>query len=267
MILSILKNAIHKILLPRGRRYHEDEILVKNWMKTYILLGQKNICILHQQINNSQHSKGIVFLSHPYLADAKQFFIKHGHAQMYLDLDYGVVILDYNGFGESAFHNFNYAEDLGIVIKHFNTLFPNIPLYAHGISFGASNLINYTTESDHLLDKIIIENCLDSNLTYYKKRNKKLYYLMKGLMKIFPNANKNHNYIKGVSQIINIKKILFIYNTDDTLTTIEMGEKLHKISKIPSELVIFRGKHLEAYETERERYERTVSSFFNKNLT
>jgi len=265
MIRSTIKNTLHKLLLPRGRAYREDETLVKNWIKEYVLKGQKNICIIHQQIDQNLNSNGIVFLSHPYLADAKQFFLKHGHAEMYLELGFKVVILDYNGFGESTFHNFNYAEDLGIVVKHFSNLYPNIPLYGHGISFGASNLINYSTEANHLLNKIIIENCLDSNLTYYKKRNKKLFYMMKGLMKIFPAANKNHNYIKGVGKIIDISKILFIYNTDDTLTTIEMGEKLQVNCKLPSELAIFGGKHLEAFDAEPERYRNIVTLFFDKN--
>ncbi len=265
MITSTIKNNLHKILLPRGLAYIEDKTLVKTWTKEHINIGQKSICIIYQQTDQNRPTKGIVFLSHPYLADAKQFFLRHGHAQMYINLGFGVVILDYNGFGESTFNNFNYAEDLGIVVRHFKKIHKNIPFYGHGISFGASNLINYTSESNHLLDRIIIENCLDSNLTYYKKRNIKLFYVMKGLMKIFPSANKNHDYIKGVNRIINISKILFIYNTEDTLTTIEMGEKIQQNCILPSELLIFGGKHLEAFEAEPERYRQTVSTFFNTN--
>jgi len=260
---SLIKNTLHKVLLPRGRAYTEDPLLIKEWFKQYVEVGLKSICVIHKKTNHPT-TLGMVFLSHPYLADAKQFFLKNGHALMYLELGYDVVVFDYNGFGESKFTDFNYPDDLRIVINHFRSLFPSTSFYGHGISFGASNLINYTINSEHQLLKIIIENCLDSNLTYYKKRNIKLYFLMKGLMKVFPFANRNHDYSKGVQQIKNISKVLFLYNTDDTLTTVEMGEKLQKNCAMPSELVIFGGKHLDAYTTEPKRYKELLSRFFVK---
>jgi uncharacterized protein len=261
---SFIKNTLHKVLLPRGRAYTEDKLLLKGWHKEYVEAGSKSICVIHKKTNQAS-PLGMVFLSHPYLADAKQFFLKNGHALMYLELGYDIVVFDYNGFGESKFTDFNYADDLGIVVKHFRSKYPITSFYGHGISFGASNLINYTINSEHQLDKIIIENCLDSNLTYYKKRNIKLYFLMKGLMKVFPFANRNHDYSKGVQQIKNISKVLFLYNTDDTLTTVEMGEKLQRNCAMPSELVRFGGKHLDAYATEPERYRELISSFFVKD--
>ena len=88
---------------------------------------------------------------------------------------------------------------------------------------------------------------------------------MKALMKVFPFANKNHDYSKGVQSIKNISDTLFLYNTDDTLTTIEMGEKLQKNCIVPSQMVIFGGKHLEAFVTEPERYKLTVTNYFEKN--
>lgn len=261
---SFIKNTLHKVLLPRGRAYLEDKVLLEGWNKIKVESRLKNICVIHKE-TTSTTPKGIVFLSHPYLADSKQFFLRSGHAQMYLDGGFHVVIFDYNGFGESKFSDFNYAEDFSIVVKHFRNKFPDTLFFGHGISFGASNLINYTNDPSHQLDKIIIENCLDSNLTYYKKRNIKLYYLMKALMKVFPFANKNHDYSKGVQSIKNISEALFLYNTDDTLTTIEMGEKLQKNCAVPSQMVIFGGKHLEAFVTEPERYKNTVSNYFEKN--
>ncbi|HMR86766.1 MAG TPA: hypothetical protein PKD51_01365 [Saprospiraceae bacterium] len=261
---SFIKNTLHKILLPRGRAYQEDKTLLDGWNKINMASGLKSICAIHKE-TTSISPKGVVFLSHPYLADAKQFFLRNGHAQMYLEGGFHVTIFDYNGFGESKFSDFNYAEDFNIVVKYFRNIFPDTLFYGHGISFGASNLINYTNDSSHQLNKIIIENCLDSNLTYYKKRNIKLYYLMRALMKVFPFANKNHDYSKGVQSIKNVSDALFLYNTEDTLTTIEMGEKLQKNCIVPSQMVIFGGKHLEAFVTEPERYKLTVANFIINN--
>ena len=261
---SFIKNSLHKVLLPRGRAYQEDSLLHEGWFKHFIESKSKSICVIYKETNNPI-VKGTIFLSHPYLADAKQFFLRNGHANMYLSAGYNVVIFDYNGFGESKFSDFNYAEDLSIVVKHYREKLPKATFYGHGVSFGASNLINYTTYPSHQLDKIIIENCLDSNLTYYKKRNIKLYFMMKGIMTVFPFANKNHDYIKGVSKIVEDVKVLFLYNTEDTLTTVAMGEKLQKYCSKPSSLVIFGGKHLEAYNTEPERYKTTVGTFLQGN--
>jgi len=256
-----IRNLVHKLLLPRGRQYTTEVHLEKGWTKYTIEKNKKKLCILQNKAEGT--TKGIIVLAHPYLADAKKYFLKNGHAKMYIENGYDTVIFDFNGFGESPFINFSYDEDLKMVAEHIKKTNPDLPVFGHGISFGASHTITYASCQNNVFNKIIIENCLDSNLSYYRKRNKNLHFLMLGLMKIFPNVNKNHNYINTIKHLKKISNVLFIYNSEDDLTTIAMGEQLHQNCSIPCSLEIFSGKHLGAFQNNKKRYAEVISSFLD----
>jgi predicted alpha/beta-fold hydrolase len=260
MMKKYLKSWLHKLFLPRGRQFIPNEKLEVFWTKRVLNYQPKTLVVLE---NFKPDAKGLVILCHPYLAEARQFYLKRGHADLYKGLGWNVVIFDFNGFGESPFVNFRYDEDLDIIARHFKGLYPNLPIVAHGISFGASQVITYSSNSNNILNKIIIENCLDTNLSYYKKRNHRLYKLIKLGMKISKYVNPNYDYVRAAAQIKNIEKALLIYNTDDELTTIEMGKQIVKNMKIPCNLTILSGKHLEAYEKNMIDYAGLIKSFLN----
>ena len=259
MLKNRLRVLIHKLLLPRGREYKHQTELEDGWDKYFILSGKKSICVLQKDVQGL--SNGIVILSHPYLAEAKAFYLLRDHAEMYLTQGFGVVMFDFNGFGESPFVDFDYASDLSAVADYIRQKMPEIPIFGHGVSFGASHTITYGTRPDNVFHKIIIENCLDNNLSYYKKRNSKLYLLMRGLMKVFPSVNKDHNYVHTINRLKNINSALFIYNTGDDLTTIQMGEQLHASCNIHASILIFKGQHLQAFQKNKNKYTEDVISF------
>lgn len=254
-----LRTLAHQLLLPRGRSYHSDTSLETGWEKISISRGHSFISALVR--GPETKVAGTVVLSHPYLSDAKQFFLKRGHAGMYLELGYRVVLFDYNGFGESPFQDFSYESDIKAVVTYVKNQYREQSLTGHGVSFGASHVITYSTFSDQLFDSIIIENCLDSNLSYYKKRNKALHLLMLSLMRFFPGINRHHDYIKSISCLAPLKKVLFIYNTHDDLTTINMGNQLSAACNMPGDMAIFEGKHLNAFQDNKKKYTRLITSF------
>jgi pimeloyl-ACP methyl ester carboxylesterase len=256
---KVIKSLLKKLLFSRSGQYTPVPELEKGWNKTWIESSQKKICIL-SRINPS-FSGPMVILAHPYVKDAKLFFLKNGHAEEYLKMNADVIIPDFNGFGESPFVNFRFEEDLALVAEHFSSLYPDRKIMVHGISFGASQTINYAASSRNMVQKIIIENCLDSNLSYYKKRNKKIYLLTRLLMILYPSGNKNHNYVKNISRLNNVKKVLFIYNSEDDLTTPDMGKDLEVACNTHSEMTIFPGIHLKAYKESPDRYKDTVRTF------
>lgn len=259
MIKKIIRNYTHRLLMPRGRNYISDHQLETGWTKIKEAYKNKQICILYKKTDIT--SKGTIILAHPYLADAKLFFLRRGHAEMYLKLGFDVFLFDFNGFGESPFLNFDYEEDLMIVSEFAKSLNPSQSVSGHGISFGASHTLTYATFKNNVFDNIIIENCLDSNLSYYRKRNKKLHFLMLGLMKIFPKVNRNHDYTKNIKHLKNINNVLFIYNMGDDLTTIAMGEQLLLNCNKSCKMEIFEGKHLNAFQDNEKRYTEVISSF------
>ncbi|MBK7699814.1 MAG: hypothetical protein IPJ39_14365 [Saprospiraceae bacterium] len=50
--------------------------------------------------------------------------------------------------------------------------------------------------------------------------------MMRLLMVVLPNVNKNHDYIKAAAKIHSVSNSLLIYNSEDDLTTVEMGNKI-----------------------------------------
>ncbi|KXK39647.1 MAG: alpha/beta hydrolase [Saprospiraceae bacterium] len=253
-----IKNFLHQLLLPRGRQFVMNDALHIEWSSDVISDNNRKIHIFY---NSRPRASTTVILCHPYLAEAHQFFMRSGHADMYLKLGCNVVLLDFNGFGLSPYQDFNYHIDLRLVSEYCAEHFPGTRLIAHGISFGGSHTVNAASLHHHKLERLIVENTLDSNLSYYKSRSKKLYYFMRFLMLFSSRINANHDYIKGCSNIRDIEKVLFIYNEADMLTTIEMGKKLYAGCAVPAQLVIMQGKHLEAIEKNPELYQDTIKEF------
>jgi len=253
-----IKKWFHGILMPRGKNFVYNPELEQAWIHIDVISHSKTISTIYKIVDNQAPT---VILCHPYLAESRQFFLKRGHADMYLEMGLNVVIFDFNGFGHSPFVNFHYHEDLDLVARYFKTNFSFTSFICHGVSFGASQVITYTSQASHLIDKIIIENCLDSNLSYYKKRNSKLYNMMRLLMVVLPNVNKNHDYIKAAAKIHSVSKSLLIYNSEDDLTTVEMGNKIKNALTIPTEMSIFAGKHLEAYDKNKNNYIKVINAF------
>lgn len=254
---AIIKKRLHNVLMPRGKNYIHLTELELEWDTVSITKGQKNISSIFKILDLKFPT---VFLCHPYLAESRQFFLRRGHAKMYLDLGVNVVLFDFNGFGKSPFENFKYEEDLDMILRYFKNLMPHSVFTGHGISFGASQVINYTSQPNHLFDNIIIENCLDSNLSYYKKRNPKIHLLMRTLMILLPGVNKNHNYIKSAGKISKVNAALLIYNEEDDLTTISMGKQIQQNLTVMNEFLICKGRHLEAFEKNKDLYTHCVNT-------
>lgn len=260
---SFINKVFHQILLPRGKQFVLDAQCVQGWETQFVENQGRGIQILYKHL---PHATKTVILAHPYLGDARQFFQKRGYTDMYLEMGCNVVLFDFNGFGESPFLDFSYDKDLAMIATFCKDKFSNTNLIGHGISFGGSHTVTYGTYDNHKMDKFIIENILDSNLSYYRKRSKSLYNLMRVLMKFSSRINANHDYIKAASKMHH-HGALFIYNDEDDLTTVAMGKKLIEQCPEPKKMVIFNGKHLEAYSKNTDKYKNTIREFiFNDDF-
>lgn len=254
-----IRKFLHGLLLPRGKKYIHDKALHHGWQSHRITGSAENLFILHGVKDSAP--LGIVVLAHPYLSEASQFYLRNGHAEMYKNLGFAVFIPDFNGFGRSSFTGFDYIRDLELTVGLAKKMYPELPLFMHGISFGASHTIGFAAKDTDSLHGIIIENCLDSNLTYYRKRNYRLYMLMRSLMFMLPRANKHHNYISTAALIRPSMRALLIYNLEDKLTTPEMGYAICRALKCDRTMVIVPGIHLKAINENQLLYSYAISRF------
>lgn len=255
--MSFIKRAFHSIILPRGKQFVPDANLSVDWHQE---MFSKDDRYVHVLCKASALAKHTVILAHPYLADAHQFYQKRGYPDLYLEMGCNVVLFDFNGFGKSPFNDFSYEKDWALAAAFASKQFSDTMLIGHGISFGGSHTISYAGSNPYHVDKFIIENTLDSNLSYYKKRNIKLYRLMRALMKISKKINANHDYVRA-AHMMKHQGVLFIYNDADDLTTIAMGKQLMEACPEPKYMAIFQGKHLEAYPNSPDLYQKAIRNF------
>lgn len=87
---------------------------------------------------------------------------------------------------------------------------------------------------------------------------------MRILMKLSSRINANHDYIKAASKMHH-NGVLFIYNIEDDLTTVAMGQQIMDNCSPPKKMVTFKGKHLEAYPLNPEAYRNTIRDFIYKD--
>lgn len=231
-----------KLFLPRGLQYQHNSLLVNGW--TRMLTANRNIVTLIKLPNDENVHKTVI-LAHPYLSDAKLFYLKRPYVDFYLNAGFGVVVFDFNGFGESAFIDFYYELDIMDVAEAVQTNYPQAEIFAHGVSFGAANLINAITHQKHGISKVIIENCLDKNVHYYKKRKKLLFYLMKAMSPFYLKLKQKGDFDQRIKEVKGVTVLGFIYGEEDELTTIGMGKILATNCPVENDFLICKGKHLE----------------------
>jgi len=255
---------LHNLLLPRGKQYRYDESLHLGWESLILKDDEEILHVLHG--TSEIPPKGIVILAHPYLSEASQFYLRNGHGDLYKNMGFAVFIPDFNGFGRSPFTGFDYIKDLEKTVSLATKMYPALPVCMHGISFGASHTLGYACKDKGILQSIIIENCLNSNLTYYKRRNYRLYMFMKSLMLLMPRVNRHHNYVRTASSLRSSLRALLIYNLNDTLTTPEMGYAIFRAMKCEHSMVLMPGPHVQAKNENELLYAHTVERFLTMHF-
>jgi hypothetical protein len=258
-----LNKILFRMLLPRGGNFRIKPFLERDWQSGKIKISNTPLRFLFHTPDKSQAPKYSVLLAHPYLSEGRYFFIRSGIADMYRQLSCNVYICDFNGFGRSPFRDFDFEKDLIGTGKHISQMHPDTKVILHGISFGAAQSILACTQEHHPFTGLIIENCLDHNLSYFKVRSRKLYYLLRFLNLLRPESAKKHHYTERITEIKLLSAVLFIYCEADTLTTPDMGRKLYNNTGIPSSMQIFRGGHLEASAHDVSEYRAVLERFLS----
>ena len=236
----------------------------ESWENHSFSIGAKNFSI--ELATPKENAVGTVVLAHPMKSLGKYYFIEYGHTNLYLSLGYNVVLFDFNGFGESDDRGFDFPNDVVKAIEFAKKQFPNLPLFLHGVSFGASQIILGSLEVNENINGLVVESAVSSNLAYYKGRGSRLYHLLNLYNNVFPKKNEHNIYTKMVAKL-NKTPLLFIYGTQDVITPLWMGEKLFKAAKTKKQLEVFDTKHLTTITEEPEKYTSVIQTFLARHST
>ena len=255
--MDFLKPLFFKKYRPRTTYNYEDK-----WEDHSIHITGKKLSVLIAHPN--VETAGTVLLAHPMKHLGKQYFLEYGHAEAYLSCGYRVVLFDFNGFGESEDRGFAFPNDVFEVVQLIHREFPQTKLFLHGVSFGASQIINGIVENERLVDGLIIESAVSSNLAYYKGRGSRLYYLLNLYNNMFPRKNEHNIYTK-VIQKLNTTPVLLIYGKQDVITPLWMGEKLFAAATTEKRLEVFDTKHLTTISEAPEKYRQVIKEFITEH--
>ncbi|MFZ1704850.1 MAG: hypothetical protein WAT79_10930 [Saprospiraceae bacterium] len=245
-IINSVKKLVFNQIFPRGKQYVHNLNLQQKFEKHFT--DSRKICVWYQEQKVWQNSKGTVILAHPYLKEAKLFFANQSHKDIYLQNGFNVVIFDFNGFGESKFNDFHFDKDIDEVVSWIKMYHHTSIIIGHGISFGASQLIVQCSKNTGQFSGLVIENCIDKSLHYFKRRNLKVYYFLKFIQVINPSYKSNSDFVSLMKNIHHLKSVAFIYGEEDTVTTPEMGNKLMAKCKVPYQSFTGKKSHLKAIE-------------------
>jgi alpha-beta hydrolase superfamily lysophospholipase len=82
-------------------------------------------------------ARATLVLAHPMGKAAKGFWLRQGHAELFRQAGYDVLLFDANGFGESAPASFDYPSDILAAGQWAQSRTPDAPIGLVGASFGA----------------------------------------------------------------------------------------------------------------------------------
>jgi pimeloyl-ACP methyl ester carboxylesterase len=112
--------------------------------------------------------RGITILAHPISKKAKYYFEEVSRISYYLQNEYAILAFDYNGFGESEPLDFYYWKDAVAVIEHARSIYSELDLLIHGLSFGSFHLIRALATLP-LRSAVVLENTPRSLMDYWGK--------------------------------------------------------------------------------------------------
>ena len=256
MVYTIQK-WMFKLFLPRGAAHQPSRQPVPHWKEEVVHAGMRRI--YSECRHPAGKAKGVVILAHPYRSEARLFFQDNGLAEWYVQHGWIVVIFDFNGFGNSPFSGFDFHSDITSLTTTWKSRHADLPVILHGISFGAGQSIIACRQPDHQIDVLIVENCLDTPLSYFRKRKPTLYRLWNTLSLLLQKPAPD--YVQAIAGAVACPPTLFIYSTEDTLTPLSMGQQLLRAMPVPALMLVCKGRHLESFSADHIFYTRRLSRF------
>lgn len=267
-----MKKIIHQVLRkPFFGRFEVPWL----WPKTISQEGWEMVSIplasqkkLVGYWRESPSAKATLVLAHPMGKAAKGFWLRHGHADLFFNNNYNVLIYDANGFGESQGFSFDYPNDVYYAGIYAKQRTPELNIGLIGASFGAAWGLCSLSKNDHPYQVAILEAVFPT-LPEFWKHYPTAHALLRLSNMVAPKFNRELNPLAKSRQLKNSPPILLLYGDKDIYTPPEYGYRIKAALNDVTEvkLEIFEGaEHTYIYRDSPEKYEEKVLSFLEKHL-
>ena len=210
--------------------------------------------------------KGNLVCVHPMVTTAKGFFIKNGHAEMLRKNGFNLLLIDFNGFGESGDGDYNLPEDIFAAGNFMAEHSPKFKVGLYGVSFGAALGVCSCAKENHSYTSAVFESPFTTLEEFWTRK-----FLTKNMIKLgyklFPKEMSEMRPIAKVKNITGLKKILWISGDSDKLIPTEMGDRLKNASPVSSEYwIVPDAGHTQCFKAAPKEFEKRVINFFTDTL-
>ena len=214
----------------------------------------------------AENARGTIVLGHPMGKAAKGMFLKNGHAQRLIDLNFNVMLLDINGFGESSMGSFNFYHDIEAAALKARELSGDLLMGYHGLSLGGMWVCPVLSKELNPFSYVILESAA-TTLPEFWRHYPTAYKLLKLSFAFIPKHAEYLKPIKHVPHFKGVEKLLLIYSDGDEYTPLEMGERFKEAAQVPAELWNPSGAdHALAFKSHADEYWQRVIGFFDENI-
>jgi pimeloyl-ACP methyl ester carboxylesterase len=247
-----LKYLLHVLFMPgmRGQLPPDTFKSVENiaHIQNYNLERNSKKIAVTELVPKVEADKiaGAVVFCHPLHKSTRAFALRNQRVEFYLKNNFRVFLFDFNGFGESDFHDYFYSKDAEKVIEHAQTTYAPRKMILHGMSFGSFHMI----PAMHALQQnssVVFENTSRSLYDYWKKWWHTR--LIIGGIKNLPIPEIRNMDVQAKAEALNRPDIrgVFMACENDVFTPAGEMRDLHDRFTLEKEFVVFPcAKHLEA---------------------
>ncbi|MDD3677793.1 MAG: alpha/beta hydrolase [Dehalococcoidales bacterium] len=197
-------------------------------------------------------------------------------AKGFVDKGFNVLLFDQRGRGESEGQGFvltNFDRDIGGAVDFVRSKKgPNEQIGLIGLSAGAAATVIFSSSEE--VDAVVADSCFTSISKVFSQKGSKMSKLPRPIVKllglgIWIMARIMYGYRRSdpADKVANVKcPILFIQGDKDDWVSIDVTERLYKLSNNPLDEIWFvpNAGHTKTFGIDPEGYVERIASFFSK---
>jgi len=220
------------------------------------------------ETGDTGNANATLVLAHPMGKAAKGFWLRYGHAELFRQAGFNVLVFDANGFGESQGKSFDYPADILAAGIWAQRRHPHLSVGLIGASFGAAWGLCSLAREGSPYQAAVLEAAFPTLPDFWKH-----YPIANAAIRmsqvVWPSLERNLRPERQAALVKGNPSVLLIHGDADIYTPPHFGERLQRAfgAAAKTELMILPGvDHTFAYRDAADAYRARVIPFLNAAL-
>jgi uncharacterized protein len=170
-------------------------------------------------------ARGTLVLAHPMGKAAKGFWLRYGHAELFRNAGYNVLLFDANGFGESSASSFDYPADVLAAGTFAQQRTPHLGIGLVGASFGGGWGLCAMARAGSPFRVAVLEGVFPT-LPEFWRHYPFAHAMLRLSQVVWPPMERGLRPEREAARLVGNPSVLFIYGEQDIYTTPSHGARL-----------------------------------------